>query len=93
MGGGDGDVRACTAATGLGGRCGDRGRMARAGWRRGAVDAPSNLPTQAAWSPWGLGVHAGPTTRLPGGRARRHAARGRERQGPEYYFTQPCLTY
>jgi hypothetical protein len=60
MGGGDGDVRACTAATGLGGRCGDRGRMARAGWRRGAVDAPSNLPTQAAWSPWGLSVHARP---------------------------------
>jgi hypothetical protein len=37
MGGGDIDVRACTAATGLGDRRGDRGRMARAGWRRGAV--------------------------------------------------------
>jgi hypothetical protein len=79
MGGGDDDVRACTAAAGLGGRCGGRERVGRAGWRRGAVGAPSNLPAQAAWSPRGLGVRAGPTTRLPGGRARRRAARGRER--------------
>jgi hypothetical protein len=93
MGGGDNDVHACTAAAGLGGRCGGCERVARAGWRRWAVGAPSNLPAQAAWSPWGLGVRAGPTARLPGGRAWRHAARDRERQAPEYYFTQPCLTY
>jgi hypothetical protein len=79
MGGGDSDVCACTAVTGLGGRHGGRERVARAGWRRGAVDAPSNLPAQAAWSPWGLGVRAGPTAQFPGGRARRRAARGRER--------------
>jgi hypothetical protein len=86
MGGGDDDVRACTAATGLGGRRGGRERVARAGWRRGAVDAPSNLPAQAAWSPWGLGVRAGPTAQFPGGRAA-SCSQGRERQAPEHHFT------
>jgi hypothetical protein len=61
MGAGDGDVRAGTTATELGGRRGDRGRVARAEWRGGAADAPSNPPAQAVWSPWGLGVRAGPT--------------------------------
>jgi hypothetical protein len=86
MGGGDDDVRACTAATGLGGRRGGRERVARAGWRRGAVDAPSNLSAQAAWSPWGLSVRVGLTARFPGGRAA-SCSQGRERQAPEHHFT------
>jgi hypothetical protein len=37
-------------------------RVARAGWGRKAVGAPPNAPALAAWSTWGLGIRAGPTT-------------------------------
>jgi hypothetical protein len=50
-----------SAAMRLAGQRGDRGRVARAGWGREAVGAPSNAPTRAAWFPWRLGVRAGPT--------------------------------
>jgi hypothetical protein len=45
----------------MAGRRGDRGRVARAGWGREAVGAPSNGPKRAAWFPWGLSVRSGPT--------------------------------
>jgi hypothetical protein len=70
-----------TAATRLVGWRGDRGRVARAGWGREAVDAPSNAPACATWCPWGLGVRAGPTARFAGGHAHGVVRQGTESAG------------
>jgi hypothetical protein len=89
---GDGDVRDLYGGDRVGGRRDDCGRVARAGWGRDIDGASSNALARAAWSPWGLGVRAGPMAWFPGGSAQRRAARGRERRVPEYHFMQPCLT-
>jgi hypothetical protein len=73
-------------------RRGDRGRVARAGWGREAVGAPSNAPTRAAWFPWGLGVRAGPTV---GSAAAAHglvpdvARHASQRRVPETFSSSP----
>jgi hypothetical protein len=81
-----------TVAARLAGRRGDRGRVARAGWRREVVGAPSNVPTRAAWFSWGLGVQAGPTV---GSAAAAHglasdvARHALERRVPEMFPSSP----
>jgi hypothetical protein len=56
------------------------------------VGVPSNAPTRAAWFPWGLGVHAGPTVgsaAVAHGLAPDIARHALERRVPEMFPSSP----